>query len=96
MDLEEIPEAEKKQMEKRICVDTEEIKDYLKVRNSYSNKQDRGSFSITAVLCEDPDAGCTDDQQNIKDLLNNIMFNLYVYEEEISFGDTQNIGKRPV
>ena len=70
----------------------EEVKDYLKVKHSYTDKMERDSFAITAVLCEDPDKGCTDDQQNIKDLLDNIMFNLYVYEEEISFGDVENIG----
>jgi hypothetical protein len=96
LDLEEIEEAEKKQMEKRLCVDMDQIKDYLKVRNPYSNKQDRGSFSISAVICEDVDAGCTDIQQDIKDLLDNMMFNLYIYEEEISFGDVHNIGKRPI
>ena len=50
LDLEEIEEAEKNQMEKRLCVDMDQIKDYLKVRNPYSNKQDRGSFSISAVV----------------------------------------------
>lgn len=48
-------------MEKRICVDMKEAQEYLKVRNSYTDKRERDSFSITAVVCEDESEGCTDD-----------------------------------
>ena len=96
LDPEEYHIEEQKQIEKRLCLDMEDAKDFLKVKYSYTDKLHRGFFAITAVLCEDPAEGCTDDQQNIKNLLDEMMFNMYIFEEEISFGDVHNIGKRPV
>ena len=43
-----------KVIEKRVCPDGEKLKNIWKIRNGYSNKLDRISFNIQAVLCTNP------------------------------------------
>lgn len=51
-------------IESRLCPDMATIKDDLVLKNGYSNKEDRISFSIQAVLC-DSQAGetCASDEK---------------------------------
>lgn len=72
------------------------IKDDLVIKNGYSNKEERISFSIQAVLC-DTDAGETcASNDNIDLFLRSIYFTMYVLEESIAFGQLENIGERPI
>ena len=76
-----------KLMEKRVCPDGEKLKDKWKVRNGYSNKLDRISFNIQAVLCTNPPDNpnyCASDD-DIKYLLDRLMFTMYVTEGKILF-----------
>ena len=83
-------------VESRLCPDMESIKDQLVIKNGYSNKKERISFSIQAVLCN-AEAGetCAPDE-DIDTLLESIYFTMYVLEESIAFGQIENIGSRPI
>ena len=37
----------------RLCPDMDLVKDTLRLKNSYTNKEERVSFSIQTVLCND-------------------------------------------
>ena len=37
----------------RLCPDIDTIEDVLRVKNSYSDKNERVSFSIQAVVCDE-------------------------------------------
>ena len=83
-------------IENRLCPDMNLIKDDLVIKNGYSNKKERISFSIQAVLC-DTEAGETcASVKNIDLFLESIYFTMYVLEESIAFGQIENIGKRPI
>ena len=45
-------EEDGSKLETMICPDMESIKDQLKIKNKYSNKKDRISFSIQATICD--------------------------------------------
>ena len=82
-------------IKKRLCPDMENIKNQLRVKNSYMNKEERISFSIEAVLCDQEGDDCALTGSKI-DLLNDIYFTTYILEEHIEFGDNSNIGMRPI
>ena len=73
----------------------EKLKNELKVKNQYSNKKDRVSFSIQAVLCDQEDDDCAD-INHIDEFLKDTYFTAYILEENVEFGDISNIGLRPV
>lgn len=61
----------------------DKIKDELKVKNSYSNKEDRVSFSIQAVNCNiEEDSNC-ESAENIKDFFESLYFTTYILEEQV-------------
>ena len=94
-DLDEDSQLPEFKIQKRLCPDMEKIKDDLKVKNSYSNKKERVSFSIQAVLCDQPNENCADPEK-IDQFLKDIFFTSYILEENVEFGDISNIGKRPI
>lgn len=58
-------------MLQRLCPDIESMREYLKIRNGYSNQNDRGSFSLEIYLCNpNITEGCAkkDDINNLLDL----------------------------
>ena len=73
------------------------IKEQLRVKNSYSNKEHRVSFSIQVVICDssEPEDDCANIEL-IDEFLDDIYFTTYILQENIEFGDISNIGKRPV
>tara|TARA_B110000285_G_C14934631_1_gene518970 strand:+ start:147 stop:434 length:288 start_codon:yes stop_codon:yes gene_type:complete len=80
---------------KRLCPDIEKLKDQLRVKNSYSNKEERISFSIQAVNCDNSTEDCQE-FSIIEKFFDNMFFTVYVLEENIEFGDVANIGKKPL
>lgn len=44
--------------EKRLCPDTNTIKEFWKVKNGYSNNIDRVSFNIQASICQNTTSEC--------------------------------------
>jgi hypothetical protein len=83
-------------VESRLCPDMESIKDDFVIKNGYSNKKERISFSIQAVLCNEVAGETCTTNENIDTLLESIYFTMYVLEESIAFGYVENIGKRPI
>jgi hypothetical protein len=70
----------------------------LRLKNSYSNKEDRVSFSIQGVLCNDEsseiyekDSECASDS-DIDDFLESVYMTMNILEESIMFGEPGNIG----
>ena len=55
--LEYVPEDKTK---RRICPDMNSIKDILRVKNSYTDKDERVSFSMQAVACDRANEDCAD------------------------------------
>lgn len=82
-------------IERRLCPDMETIKDVLRVKNSYIDKNERVSFSIQAVAC-DPNLETCASTDDLDEFFNEVYFTTYVLSEKIAFGDSSNIGKRPV
>ena len=83
-------------VESRLCPDMESIKDHLVIKNGYSNKKERISFSIQAVLCNAEAGETCAPNGDIDTLLESIYFTMYVLEESIAFGQIENIGSRPI
>ena len=46
-------EIDPSRIKNRLCPDFESLRDILQVKNSYQNKNERVSFSIEAVLCDE-------------------------------------------
>ena len=92
-------EEEEIEFPKRMCPDIGPMKDILKIKNIYSNLDDRRSFSLEIIKCKDkkdqPKPTCKTDPE-IKLLLPELYFTFYYIEENIAFGDHSNIGKRPI
>ena len=62
----------------RLCPDMDTIKDLLRVKNSYSDKNERVSFSIQAVACdqnEDENCASTPDRE---EFFNEVYFTVYI------------------
>jgi hypothetical protein len=72
------------------------LKEELRVKNSFSNKKERVSFSIQAVNCDQEKDSSCETKENISELFNSIYFTAYILEENIEFGDVDSIGKRPI
>lgn len=71
------------------------IKEELRVKNSYSNTEERISFSVQAVNCDNSTEDCQD-FEIIEKFFDNTFFTAYILEGMIEFGDVSNIGKKPV
>ena len=72
------------------------IKDDLVIKNGYSNKKERISFSIQAVLCNTKAGETCASNENLDLFLESMYFTMYVLEETIAFGQKENIGKKPI
>jgi hypothetical protein len=84
------------QLEKRMCVDVQEIKEYLKLKGGYSGfQEERISFSIKGVICDDQKDTSCESKESIDALLKEIQFTNYILEEAVEFGQDDNIGERP-
>ena len=62
----------------RLCPDMDTIKDLLRVKNSYSDKNERVSFSIQAVACDqsvDKNCASTPDRE---EFFNEVYFTVYI------------------
>lgn len=77
----------------RLCPDTHKIKDWWKLKNEYSNHNDRKSFNVQVALCDNSTSPvpCAPIEDTIY-LLNQLMFSFYVLEDTIEFG---SIKKKP-
>ena len=72
-------------MTKRLCPDLENIKEFLQIKNGYSNVKDRISFSLEINNCDiNQDENCKTEEQ-IKKLFKNSYLTLYYLEEAVSF-----------
>lgn len=72
------------------------LKDSLRAKNSYSDKELRISFSVQAVNCDqDKDSSC-ESEENINAFFKSLYFTAYTLVESIEFGDVDSIGERPV
>ena len=58
----ELEESEKSlyKINKRLCPDMVSLKDQLRVKNSYSDNNERISFSLQAVTCNNQTEDCED------------------------------------
>ena len=82
-------------LKRRLCPDMNSIQDILRVKNKYTDKDERVSFSMQAVSCDRDIEDCAD-PDSIEKFFEDIYFTLYILKENIAFGDISNIGKRPV
>ena len=86
-------EKTRKVYETRICPDAHAIKGWWKLKNEYSNHNDRKSFNVQAALCDNKtsEVPCAPREHTIY-LLNRLQFTFYILEDYIQFG---NIGETP-
>ena len=82
-------------LNKRLCPDMDTIKEVLRVKNSYSDKDERVSFSLQAVACDQSLDTCAS-TADIEEFFKEVYFTTYILKENIAFGDNSNIMKRPV
>lgn len=71
------------------------IKNKLRVKNSYTDQDERVSFSIQAVACDNETETCADPGA-VEKFFEDVYFTAYILKENIAFGEKSNIGKRPV
>jgi hypothetical protein len=83
-------------MEKRLCINMDEVKDYLQVKSPYTDRKERFAFAIHASVCEKAKNDTCAESTEVDKLLENMLFNMYIQEEDVNFGDIHNIGKRPI
>ena len=67
-------------IKRRLCPDMETIKDVLRVKNSYTDKNERVSFSIQAVAC-DPNVETCASTDDLDEFFNEVYFTTYVLTE---------------
>lgn len=60
------------------------MKEYLSIKNGYSNQKDRHSFSLEILKCNGQK--CQADP-SISKLLDEIYFNIYILDEEVELGN---------
>lgn len=80
---------------RRICPDMKTIQDIIRVKNSYTDKDERVSFSMQAVACDSALEECAE-PASIEKFFEDIYFTIYILKENVKFGDKSTIGKRPV
>ena len=74
------------QLTRRICPDMKNLKDKLRVKGLYSNPNERISFSILGVVCNDTlDATCAS-KEDIDEFLSYLQFTVYILNGNIDFG----------
>lgn len=77
---------------RKICPDMEHIKEFWKLKNGYSNQNERVSFNIQAAVCdnstfdESADVKCAPEEDIIY-LLERIYFTFYLVEDNVQFSD---------
>ena len=71
----------------------EALGDILKVKNGYTNTEDRASFSLEILKCSGDD--CESDPK-ISSMLDKIMFNIFILSEDLEIGNIENYGTRPL
>ena len=84
--------------EKRFCPQSERMKAFWQVKNAYTNKGDRVSFSMEIHKCGAHKGNAPDYCQNdeaIRKLFDKLYFTLFYLEEMVEFGVLNNFGKRP-
>ena len=101
----------KKQIEKRICPDTEALGDNFILKNDYTNLTERKSFQLEITMCKDPHIKTNAQNpfgfdrminlwckspENIAKVLKEIYFTLYVMVDESELGKKDNLGKSPM
>lgn len=84
-------EKQKEVFTRRICPNTEAIKDWWVLKNGYSNSEVRKSFNVQASLCDqniDPTCATKDE---IDFLLQRLQFTVYLIEDYVQFGNVGDI-----
>ena len=79
-----------------MCPDIPSLENHLYIKNGYSNQTERISFSIDIIPCEKEEDDSCQDADKIELALSNILFTLYYLEENIDFGTTDNLMRKPV
>ena len=68
------------------------MKDYWRIKNGYTNYDERISFNIAVVVCNnDTDSNCAT-KDDIDFLLDKLYFTFYVVEDNVSFSE---VGQKP-
>ena len=75
-----------------LCPDLEIMKEYLKIKNKYSDIE-RTSFSLEIMKCNNitNNGTCKPDSQ-IEDLFKGLYFNVYTISQEVELGNPSNYG----
>ena len=73
--------------ENRICPDLDSVKDHLRVKNDYSNVDDRDSFQIEIVKCNKSRSKNCRDNAATQKMLDTIFFTFYYIDVNVEFGN---------
>lgn len=87
-------EITKQKLIQRVCPDLEFMQDYWRIKNSYTNYDERHSFNIAVVVCNNETAGsegCAT-KDDIDFLLERLYFTFYVVEDNVQFSE---VGENP-
>ena len=69
-----VPEDTAELYLERLCIDSEEMKDYLKLKNNYAETKDRISFALVVYKCNGDNCGV---EREISALLKHTFFTIY-------------------
>ena len=68
------------------------IKEHLRIKNGYTNSNERISFSVQVVNCSD---NC-ESKEKVAQVMKQVYFTLYTVQERINFGKgDKNYGQKP-
>jgi hypothetical protein len=79
----------------RLCPPFEKL-DFLKIKNEYLNKESRMSFSIEFHLCDPEYRSDCKPNQKVKNMLDHLMFNIYVLSDSVEMGNPENYKESPL
>ena len=78
-----------------MCPATENIPDFYRIKNSYSNVTERLSFNLEIITCNiDVHNDCATDE-DISEFSDKIILTQYFLQETINYRDSNNYGKKP-
>ena len=81
----------------RLCPETG-FKDLMTLKNDYGNLFERESLQIEIVRCRDGNNGVEEcrEKAEVEDLLSAVFFTLYLMDENVEFGNAENLGGNPI
>ena len=93
----------KDQIKNRLCPEIEPISEHFKIKNDYTNLTERNSFHLEISKCTNKlhpkhpfEYNYCKEEEDIKKVLKELYFTLYVMQNSAELGHTENYKKAPI